>query len=256
MPRTALSILALMVSLGATTASAAEPAPQALYSELRAFRLAGEAVRVSNLRFACDRIQMTFTGEFYFAQPVSGHVYGAVFLGEGALRTEPWSLFEKENVKRFLKSEVVEATFSRAVLRFTDETYEKLATGGLTPGSEPGRAQVLASELEDRLRRETGLNLSARLGLAIVNQDQPGVFFGEFDGGNRGRFSVLLDHQARVPDSVFGVNGGEKGLVFQYRGSIDGNDLWTAFYDQADFERQKTLYADAFDLVTIPDIRL
>jgi len=226
------------------------------YDQLKAFRLGQRTVRVENFALARDRLQMTFSGTFYLAEPVDGKVYGTVFLGNGELRSEPWSLFEKENLKRLLKQEVVEATFTKAVLRFTDDTAALLATKTTVDGAAPPEAQALASELEERLVRETGLNLSARLLLAIATNDTPGVFFAQFDGGNRDRFSALLDHQARVLDSVFGVNGGEKGLLFQYKGVLYGNDIWTAFYDQQDLQRGTASYADVFDLVSIPLYRM
>ena len=79
----------------AQPAGAAELTPLAFYGELKAFRLGKEVARVQQLTLKRDRIELTFTGEFYFAEPIAGQVYGAVFLGEGALRVEPWSLFEQ-----------------------------------------------------------------------------------------------------------------------------------------------------------------
>ncbi|MFQ5926633.1 MAG: M1 family metallopeptidase [Terriglobia bacterium] len=247
--------LSWTVALPATDA-ASEPAPMELYERLKAFALGGEAVRVEKLVLKRDRIEMRFTGEFYPAEPIAGRVYGVVFLGKGQLRVEPWSLFEKENVRRFLKADVVEVTFTRAVLRFSDDTYERVAAGAPAKPTARDRAQKLAAELEKRLVRETGLNLSARLALAVLNQDEPGVFFGQFDGGKPGRFCALLDHQARVPANIFEVNGGEKGLLFQYKGPIEGNDIWTAFYNEEDFKRRRVAYSDVFDLVEIPDYRM
>ncbi len=232
--------------------------PLALYEQLKQFQLGQEMVHVESLSLPRDRIELTFTGDFYFAAPVRGKAHGAVFLGNGRLRVEPWSVFEKENVQRLLKAEMVEATFTRAVLRFTDDTYQRLKAAGRTAGgSDRERAQKLAAELEECLLRETGLNLSARLAVAVLNGDEPGFFFAEFDGGNRGRFSALLDHQTRVLGSVFDVNGGEKGLLFQYRGGpIYGNDVWTAFYNCADFQRGRVDYSDVFDLIAIPEYQM
>ena len=248
--------LVLVGALGAPAARAFDSGPTVLYDKLRAFALGNKGVSVENVQLKRDRVDIMFSGTFYFAEPVAGRVHGAVFLGRGNLRTEPWSVFEKENVKRFLKSELVEATFSTAVLRFTDDTYERLQGYFPVEGSAPPRAQELATKLEERLARETGLNLSARLAVAVLNQDEPGVFFAQFEGGNRGRFSVLIDHQARALTSAFEINGGEKGLLFQYKSAEEGLDIWTAFYNQQDFARGRVAYADAFDLVRIPDYRM
>ena len=245
-----------LARLGTPTMQVSELSPMALYEELKTFELEGRALRLENLALDRDRIHLTFTGDLYFAKPVGGKVYGAVFLGEGRLRVKGWSVFERENIKRFLKSEMVESTFSSAVLRFTDDTYERLVVDTPAAGTRWKEAQKLAVELEDRLVQETGLNLSARLAQAVKNRDQPGVFFGQFDGGKWKRFCALLDHQARILESVFEVNGGEKGLLFQYKGVRDGNDLWTAFYNQEDIKQGKVAYSDVFDLVLIADYRM
>ena len=256
--RTTVSISApLMVALlVAVPTLADEPVLLDTYKQLKAFKLSGRAVRLDNFKLERDRIEITLTGTAYFAEPIGGEVYGAVFQGNGQVHHEPLSLFEKENVKRLLKSETVEATFSKAVLRFTDDTHALLAANPSADVATPPEVQELASKLEERLVRETGLNLSARLLLAIASSDTPGVFLAQFDGGNRDRFSVLLDHQARVLGSVFGVNGGEKGLFFQYKGVLYGNDVWTAFHDRQDYQRGTATYSDVFDLVSIPLYRM
>ena len=98
--------------------------------------------------------------------------------------------------------------------------------------------------------------MSARLIQAIFNEDTPGVFYGQFSGGKEGRFHVLLDHQGSVPTSIFGINGGEKGLVWKYRKTFFGNDIWTAFYSEEDFSRRRVLYSDSFDLAAIDSYRM
>lgn len=232
-----------------------QAASPSLYNEIKQFKLGGRSVRVENFVLERDRMRMTFSGDFYFAAPVEGRVYGAVFLGQGAIRAEAPGVFERESVRRFLKQDAVEATFTSAVLRFTDDTSDRLSS---LPdgGAAPARAQELADRLETRLLRETGLNLSSRLLLSVLNQEKPGVFFAEFDGGNRGRFSALLDPQTRALGGAFTLNGGEKGVIFQYKGELYGNDIWMAFYGQQDFERGIASYSDAFDLVSIPNYRM
>ena len=254
------SVLAGVVAsllLAAFPLSAEELSPLNLYEDLRAFALAPQSVSVDGWVLKRDRLEMRFTGQFYFAERVAGQVCGAVFLGRGELRAEPSSVYERENLKRLLKSEVVEATFTTAVLRFTDDTYDLLAATSPPLDSSPStQAQKLAAEMEDRLVRETGLNLSARLALAILVRDDPGVFFGLFDGGKPGRFGALLDHQARSLVDAFEVDGGEKGLLFQYNSLLLGNDVWTAFYDEADMARGHAAYTDVFNLFEVPDCRM
>jgi hypothetical protein len=90
-------------------------------------------------------------------------------------------------------------------------------------------AARVAAEFESRLTRDTGANLASRLAVSIANGEAPGVFFAQFDGGRLDRFNVLIDHQHRLPVSHFGINGGEKGLVFAYKPIIFTSEVWMAF---------------------------
>jgi hypothetical protein len=203
-----------------------------------------------------DRLHIEWTGDFYPEVPIDGKVYGAVFVGQGRLKVEPSTLFEKQSVQRFLKADSVDVDFTSAVLRFTDDTgtlIEKL--GALTAG-QPQESQKLASQIDGAIVRETGLNLSGRILSAIFNQDNPGVFFAQFAGGKKGKFCALLDHQTRSLQNAFGLNAGEKGVLFQYSGERTGNDIWSAFYDEDDFRTGRVLYSSAFDLVSIPHYRM
>ncbi|MBC7931649.1 MAG: hypothetical protein H7Z38_13900, partial [Rubrivivax sp.] len=199
-----------------------------------------------------DRAEMSFDGTFYFATRVEGRVTCAVFIGEGKFRAEvPPSDFEKENVRRLLGADVVESDFKTAVLRFTDDTFDLVGQNRREGGAGVERAQKLASELDGRILKETGANLSARLALSLLNAEKPGVFFAHFDGGRRGRFSFLLDQQTRIPVANFVLNGGEKGLVFAYKDSDFGNEVWMAFYSLEDYQRRMVTYSDVNDLIDI-----
>ena len=221
------------------------------YDQLKSFSLGGGSATVSNLVLNRDRAQMTFTGTFYFATPVEGRVTGAVFIGEGKFTTQlPPSDFEKDNVKRLLHADRVESDFGTAVLRFSDDTFEQL---GQTPAAAPANqsAQKLANEMEARVLKETGANLSARIALSVLNQEKPGFFYASFDGGKRGRFNLLLDYQNRLPVANFDINGGEKGLIYNYQSEIYNTEIWLAFYSQSDYQRGSVAYSDVNDQLDI-----
>lgn len=222
-----------------------------LYSQLRLFSLGGGSAPVKELMLTRDRAQMIFDGTFYFATPIDGRMTGAVFVGNGKFKTDvPPSEFEKDNVKRLLGADVIESDFKTAILRFSDDTFERLA---VNPGSGTAdeRTQKMALEMESRILKETGANLSARLALSILNQEKPGFFFANFDGGKRGRFSLVLDYQNRVPVANFEINGGEKGLIFAYDSSSYNNEVWMAFYGQDDYARRIVSYSDVNNLIDI-----
>jgi len=226
------------------------------YDALKKFELRGKA-SVSNLTLKRDRAEMTFTGDFFFAAPVDGKIIGAVFIGSGTFKADaPPISYEKEAMRRFLNSESAESDFRTAVLRFSDDTYDVIGKDMAADAEATVEAQELASELEPRLLKETGANISARLLLSLANQESPGVFLAQFDKGKLGRFTFLVDMQARIPGSAFGINGGEKIMLFAYSDKVFDNDIWLATYSEPDFTRGRVNYSDEFDLVSPEHYRM
>ena len=224
---------------------------KALYDQIRQFSLSS-AVPAQSLVIRRDRVQMTFNGTFYVSAAVDGHVTGAVFMGTGTFSAAvPPSDFEKANVKRLLGTDVIESDFKTAVLRFSDNTFEEIAKGGALNQSANELAQRLARELDSRVLKETGANLSARVALSILNQEKPGFFFANFDGGKRGRFSFILDYQTRLPVANFDLNAGEKGLIYKYKSDDYENEIWMAFYGLEDYQNRRVTYSDLNDQIDI-----
>jgi peptidase M1-like protein len=243
----------------ATRSQTASPAAPAGYSEIKSFTLAGPAVQVAGLVLTRDRVEMTFTGTFYFTKLALGRVTGAVFVGQGTVKAEPPPVdFEKENVRRLTGGDLVESDFKTAILRMTDETFDAITRDPHAAEASPvtPAAQKLAAEFEPRFLQETGVNLAARLALSIMNGETPGVFVAQFDGGRRGRFTFALDHQNRIPVMGFNVNSGEKGLIFAYQQPVYGHDLWMAFYTQQEYATGRGTYSDANDLVDVTHYQL
>lgn len=248
-----LTALFLCAFCFSRAASAQSESGKEIYTQLKAFGLTGGSREVSNLVLVRDRAVMTFTsGTFYFAAPVAGKVEGAVFVGQGTFRADvPPSEFEKSNVKRLLDADVVQSDFKTAVLRFSDDTFDIIGKDKGANGAGFAQAQKLASELEPRILKETGANLSARIALSIVNRETPGVFYANFDGGRLDRFSFLFDPQTRTPTHAFDINAGEKGIIFAHKSAIYDNEIWLAFYGADDYKSGTVSYSDINDLVDI-----
>jgi Peptidase family M1 domain len=225
-----------------------------VYQQLKAFSVGYSSVRAENLVLKKDRVTITFRdGMLYFPVPVEGKVRGAVFIGTGSFQAKvPPDEFEREDVRRLLKADEVASDFKTAVLRFTDDSYSVLGERSSQGTQSPEAATKLAAELDKRVLEETGANLSARLMVSIMNQESPGFFFAEFDGGRRGHFAFLLDYQARIPVANFEINAGERGLIYAFDKSIWGPQVWMAFYAQEDYQQGKARYADADDLIQVP----
>jgi len=224
----------------------------ALYKQIKAFGLSGAKADVTSLVLKRDRAEMTFTGTFYFSAPIDGKVTGAVFIGQGTFHAQvPPDTFEKANLKRLVGVEDgVTSDFKTAVFRFSDNTFDIIGKT-LSEGVAPVQAQDFASEIDARILKETGANLSSRVALSILNQELPGFFFANFDGGKRGRFSYLFDSQSRIPTDYFELNAGERGLLFKYQSDTNSNDIWMAFYALSDYARGAATYSDRNDLVDI-----
>lgn len=224
----------------------------ALYNQIKAFSLSGAKADVSALTLKRDRGEMTFNGTFYFTAPINGKVTGAVFIGQGIFRAlSPPTAFEKANLKRLIGvDDAIESDFKTAVLRFSDDTMDYIGKNKVD-GAAPPQAQELANDIDGRILKETGANLSSRIALSISNQENPGFFFVNFDGGRRGRFSYLFDHQTRIPTDYFEINAGERGMIFKYQSDENDNDIWMAFYSLSDYERDAASYSDMNDLVDI-----
>jgi len=254
-PRKRLSFVCLFLTLMFATASAfAQESPSSkdkeIYNRLKAFSLTGGMVEVKGVVLQRSRSQITLDGVVYLSEPVNGVVTGGVFLGEGKFFAEsPINDFEKDNVKRLLGTDVVESDFKTAVFRFTDNTAAQL--GQSKPGAVNDRAQKLAHESDERMLREIGANLPARLAISMLNLEKPGFFFASFDGGKRGRFSMVLDYQNRIPVSNFDINAGEKGLIWYYNSDLYSPEVWLAFYSLEDYQRGAVEYSDANDQIDV-----
>ncbi len=222
----------------------------ALYEGLKKFELQGSA-RVEELVLKRDRAEMEFTGDFYFAAPINGRITGAVFIGQGTFRAPtPPIKFEEENLIRLIGEDSAESDFRSAVLRFSDDTMDIIGQRIKIDAAVPNEAVDLAQNLEPRLLKETGANISARLCVSLANHESPGFFMAQFDKGRRDRFTYMVDYQARVPTSTFGINGGEKVVLFRYAPSSYANDIWIATYSEEDFKRGRVNFSDEFDLVS------
>jgi hypothetical protein len=112
-----------LVSLCSVAASG--QSGRTLYNQIKEFTLNGGKADVNALVFKRDRVEVSFTGTFYFSAPIDGKVTGAVFIGHGSVKAiVPGDNFERANVKRLLGVEdAIESDFKTAVFKFSDNTY-------------------------------------------------------------------------------------------------------------------------------------
>ncbi|MFL6467226.1 MAG: M1 family metallopeptidase [Pyrinomonadaceae bacterium] len=247
-----VGIVCVIAFLGLIVSSQPQAVEQEIYARIKAFELNGGKIDVSNLTINRDRVSMNFTGTFYLTAPIEGKTTGAVFVGTGTLKAEPPpGDFEKANLKRLTKAENISSDFTNAFFRFTDDTATLLGKAAPDASAANPQATKIAAEAFPRTLKESGANIASRVAISLLNNETPGFFFATFDGGKSGRFSFVLDHQNRIPTNYFGINGGEKGLIYSYDSFTSDNEVKLAFYSEQDFNTRKVSYSDYHDLVDI-----
>lgn len=158
-----------------TTAPAPGPNSDPTYQQLRNLTVGTDAVSVSNLDLKRDAGTFHLrSGTVCFVTPVNGKVTGAVFTGDGNLVLDPPVESERNSLKLLTKENEFSETFSQAVFRFTDATYDELKKRGSTTTGicDPG----LLKDTQNTTRHKFKSNLEARL-LKDVLSSEPGGFF-------------------------------------------------------------------------------
>src|SRR4051794_41082624 len=103
------------------------PNADANYQQLRTITLGTEAITVSNLTLKRDAATFQLnSGTLCFLSPVGSKVTGAIFVGEGRLLLTPPIPAEGRSLTLLTKEAEFSESFSRLVLRFTDDTYKQL----------------------------------------------------------------------------------------------------------------------------------
>ena len=118
----------------AQASSSALPARQsldsrALYEALNALRVDSEKVYpVHDLALRRDVVTLSFAdGKIGFLQALDGRVSGAVFTGHGHVIAFPRDAGERRSLAQYIGVPIIDQTFSKAYLRFTDDSAAELA---------------------------------------------------------------------------------------------------------------------------------
>ncbi len=176
-------LLASFLPLYAADNPPAGPNSDPTYQQLRNLTLGGEVVGVIN--FDLKRDAGTFhlrSGTVCFVTPVQGKVTGAVFTGDGIFVLDPPLESERKSLKLLTKENEFSETFSQAVLRFTDSTYDEIKKGGSAPSGSCDAG--LLKDSQNTTRHKFKNNLEARI-LQGVMSPEPGGLFVAFIHGKR-----------------------------------------------------------------------
>jgi hypothetical protein len=150
-----------------------------------------ESFTVSNLLLKHDVGTLNLqSGSVSFLPPVMGRVAMAVFVGRGEFTLTPTLQLEKDYLRLVIEKESVIEPFEKAVLCFTDNTYEEIKRQAQA-GAGDQRARSALGEFYSRVRRRTerprsmieyllayeGIeNIEAEILASLYNPKRPGFF--------------------------------------------------------------------------------
>ena len=195
--------------------------PRALYQRLNELRPDGAhvyAVHEFNLRR--DVISFTFTeGKLAFLPSIDGHVTGAVFTGRGHVLATPRDPGERRSLAQFVGVPILDQTFSRAYLRFTDDTAAEVQEQLKSAGSE-GVEDLRFAESWNSAVAALAPSQSLRIMLDMLSTNPLPFFYAMLVGNSVGAFDVTVDSRRD-----------EQVLMGQFRATNDVRfyDVWASF---------------------------
>jgi len=204
--------------------SAGQPAgvgPGDLYQALNALRVdPHEIYYVRELHLRRDAVRISFSeGKLAFLAALNGRVTGAVFTGRGQVLAIPSDPAEKRSLARFLGAPLLDQGFSRAFLRFTDDTAGELHRQLLEAGAQTLDEPSFAQEWNPAVANLNPWHSLRVLADWLSAQAQP-YFYAGLVGEVSKPFDVLVDNR-REDQVMLGQVRWEAGVRYY--------DVWAAF---------------------------
>jgi aminopeptidase N len=170
------------------------------YRRLREAQLA-ESYAVENVELRRDvgTIRLK-SGTVSFAPAVLGRVTIGVFLGEGEFTLTPAVFYERDYMKSLTGQDTAQETFDRALLFFTDGSYEAIKGSGRV-GPVPAAAAEYLKDARQRLRRATFENVEAQILADLYNPRQAGFFSAYMHGRRYPELRFFVKPRGAVPDA-------------------------------------------------------
>jgi len=170
--------------------------PRALYQALNDLRPdAAHVYTVKELNLRRDIINLRFTdGKLAFLQALDGRVTGAVFTGHGQIFATPHDRGERQSLARFLGVPLLDQTFIRSYLRFTDDTAaeieKQLKPSESTAVSDP----EFAASWEPIVANLNPWH-SIRVMFDLLSSSPQPYFYAGIGSENVGPFDALVDNR-------------------------------------------------------------
>ena len=232
-----LEIEAPREEIKVTTKGAVAPNTEPAYRGLRDGE-SFESYTINNVIIKRDVGTLTFkNGRINFLAPVMGRVVKAVFTGEGEFTLTPAISIERDYLRRITNSDILNETFEKLALCFTDDTYQEVKRQGQATEAD-SRARDVLREFQSRVRHRTErprslveailsgedvANIDAQILADIYNPKRPGFFDAYIFGRkfNDLRFQVRPQGvlpQMLAPEEVALINldpqGEKEGILY------------------------------------------
>jgi hypothetical protein len=220
-PHCCAALQAAANHLDTASAEAAPTDPRRLYQAFNELKPDGNHVySVHELSLRRDIISLTFReGKLAFLEPLGGRITGAVFTGQGHIFATPRDPGERLSLAHILGVPILDQDFSRAYLRFTDDTAREIEgrfkASGAAAASDPKIAEswsVLVASLNPWH--------SLRILFDQLSNDPLPYFYAGLESNSLGAFDVLVDSRRAEQDLI-----GQPRLVNGAR----SYDVWASF---------------------------
>jgi hypothetical protein len=198
--------------------------PRTLYQALNQLRPDTTHVyAVKELNLRRDIINLRFTdGKLAFLQALDGRVTGAVFTGQGHIFATPHDRGERQSLARFLGVPLLDQTFTRAYLRFTDDTAAEIGQQLKTSESIAASDREFAASWEPIVANLNPWH-SIRIMFDLLSTGPLPYFYAGIGSENVGPFDALVDNR-RDEQVLFGQPRLVNGARFY--------DTWASFRSQ------------------------
>jgi hypothetical protein len=222
--------------------------PQEVLQQLHNIKVDPDQVYVlRHAQLIRDRAKIFLNrGYIGFFTKAAGKITGAVYIGEGEILLIPPTQVEKESLARFIHSPILEEQFSRAVLRFTDQTARELMAVGEKPEPDDPEKPPDFPQKWNSSPHIFALEDSPRIFEDLLSESTLPYFDARLEGNSLKWFQVVDDERSPEAVSVGAARRNGDELFF---------DRWCAFPSKtsaARFAHQApgTVKALAYDIDT------
>ncbi|MFC2167336.1 M1 family aminopeptidase, partial [Acidobacteriota bacterium] len=221
-----------------------EHSPQDWYESITAYRISYSS-QLQDLKLIRDAGHFEFkSGRLDIIESVRGRYHTVVFEGEGLFKLDPPTQIERNQLKKFTKSERLEERFEKAVLSFTDNTAEEfMAALGieLTDGALENQESKTCKESRKRILRQYQRNIDSRL-LEDIASGGMGYFIADIASKSKGKFIYEIDPHSREEVSLWQFKQAPREIV----------DVWCSFHFADQYEGVLPVRDKRVDLIEIP----